>query len=43
MKGPQAMGLSMSTMCNFTETLAWAFGYNTALIPIAADVLAPFE
>lgn len=40
---PQAIGLSKATMHNIKENLAWAFGYNTALIPIAAGVLAPFE
>ncbi|MFZ1395816.1 MAG: copper-translocating P-type ATPase, partial [Candidatus Promineifilaceae bacterium] len=39
---PQAIGLSKATMRNIKENLAWAFGYNTALIPIAAGVLAPF-
>lgn len=40
---PQAIALSKATMRNIKENLAWAFGYNTALIPIAAGVLAPFE
>jgi len=29
-------------MRNIKENLAWAFGYNIALIPVAAGVLAPF-
>jgi Cu+-exporting ATPase len=40
---PQAIRLSKATMRNIHENLIWAFGYNTALIPIAAGVLAPFE
>jgi Cu+-exporting ATPase len=40
---PQAIHLSKATMKNIKENLAWAFGYNTLLIPIAAGVLAPFE
>jgi Cu+-exporting ATPase len=39
---PQAISLSKATMRNIRENLAWAFGYNIALIPIAAGVLAPF-
>ena len=39
---PQAIKLSKATMRNIKENLVWAFGYNTALIPIAAGVLAPF-
>ena len=39
---PQAIILSKSTMRNIRENLAWAFGYNMALIPIAAGILAPF-
>ena len=39
---PQAIQLSQATMRNIKENLVWAFGYNTALIPIAAGVLMPF-
>ncbi|MBP6469424.1 MAG: copper-translocating P-type ATPase, partial [Chloroflexi bacterium] len=39
---PQAIKLSKATMRNIKENLIWAFGYNTALIPIAAGILAPF-
>jgi Cu+-exporting ATPase len=39
---PQAIKLSKATMRNIHENLIWAFGYNVALIPIAAGVLAPF-
>jgi Cu+-exporting ATPase len=40
---PQAIHLSKATMRNIKQNLGWAFGYNTALIPIAAGILAPFE
>jgi Cu+-exporting ATPase len=39
---PQAIKLSKATMRNIHENLIWAFGYNVALIPIAAGILAPF-
>jgi Cu+-exporting ATPase len=40
---PNAIRLSKATMRNIKENLVWAFGYNVALIPIAAGVLAPFD
>ncbi len=39
---PQAIMLSKATMRNIKQNLGWAFGYNIALIPIAAGILAPF-
>jgi len=39
---PQAIGLSQATMSNIKQNLGWAFGYNVALLPIAAGILAPF-
>jgi len=38
---PQAIALSQATMRNIRQNLGWAFGYNIALIPIAAGILAP--
>ena len=38
----RALELSRATMRNIRENLAWAFGYNTALIPVAAGALVPF-
>jgi Cu+-exporting ATPase len=40
---PRAIRLSKATMKNIRENLIWAFGYNVALIPVAAGALAPFE
>ena len=37
-----AFALSHATMRNIRQNLVWAFGYNTALIPVAAGVLYPF-
>jgi len=39
---PQAIALSKATMRNIRQNLGWAFGYNVALVPIAAGILAPF-
>jgi len=36
-----AMTTSRKTMRNIQENLLWAFGYNVALIPVAAGVLYP--
>jgi len=36
-----AIGLSRATMSNIRQNLAWAFGYNLLLIPVAAGVLYP--
>ena len=36
-----AVQVSRATMRNIRQNLAWAFGYNTALIPVAAGVLYP--
>lgn len=36
-----ALGLARSTMAKVRQNLAWAFGYNLIVLPIAAGVLLP--
>jgi Cu+-exporting ATPase len=38
----RAIELSRATMRAIRQNLAWAFGYNVVLIPVAMGVLAPF-
>ncbi|MFN3723092.1 MAG: heavy metal translocating P-type ATPase [Paracoccaceae bacterium] len=37
-----AIGIGRATLRNIRQNLLWAFGYNAALIPVAAGVLVPF-
>lgn len=37
-----AVRISRAVMRNIRQNLVWAFGYNAALIPVAAGVLVPF-
>ncbi len=36
-----AVAVSQRTMANIRQNLVWAFGYNAALLPVAAGVLYP--
>jgi Cu+-exporting ATPase len=38
---PHSIGLSRAVMANIRQNLAWAFGYNILLIPIATGLLEP--
>lgn len=38
---PKAIALSQATIANIRQNLAWAFGYNVLLIPVAAGALYP--
>jgi heavy metal translocating P-type ATPase len=37
----KAIALSQATIANIRQNLAWAFGYNVVLIPVAAGALYP--
>ncbi len=37
-----AVKVSRAVMRNIRQNLVWAFGYNVALVPVAAGVLVPF-
>ncbi len=38
---PRAISLSRAVMLNIKQNLAWAFGYNILLIPVATGLLKP--
>ncbi|MBM5802005.1 MAG: heavy metal translocating P-type ATPase, partial [Cyanobacteria bacterium K_DeepCast_35m_m2_023] len=38
---PEAISLARATMAKVRQNLAWAFGYNLIVLPIAAGVLLP--
>ncbi len=38
---PRAIDISKATIRNIRQNLFWAFGYNAALIPVAAGILYP--
>jgi P-type Cu+ transporter len=37
-----AVRIARATLANIRQNLVWAFGYNVALVPVAAGVLVPF-
>ncbi|WP_299553765.1 heavy metal translocating P-type ATPase [uncultured Tateyamaria sp.] len=39
----RALRISRATLRNIWQNLGWAFVYNTALIPVAAGILVPFD
>ncbi|HZW85081.1 MAG TPA: heavy metal translocating P-type ATPase, partial [Nitrososphaerales archaeon] len=39
---PDAIEIGRATMRKIRQNLAWAFGYNIVLIPVAAGLLVPF-
>jgi len=39
---PNAIRLSRAVMSNIKQNLAWAFGYNALLIPVATGFLQPW-
>lgn len=40
---PHAIALSNAVMANIRQNLFWAFGYNVALVPVAAGILYPIN